>query len=372
MKGRKRVLVLGATGSIGRSALDVIRNAPDRFEVAALTAHRDANGLAALAAEFGGVRTLLTGDASADTIADFIGSVDADIAVNGIAGAAGLEPSRICLESGKDLALANKETIVMAGPLIRTLAEARNRRLIPVDSEHSAVFSLINAHGSDAVESVILTASGGPFRTWSRERLSSVTPEDALKHPTWAMGAKITIDSATMANKGLEVIEACRLFDLPGERVRVVVHPESMVHSFIRTRDGELYAQLSKPDMRHPIAAALNWPQILPNHLEPFDPEALGTLHFEPPRREDFPLLGMAYRSAAMGGGYTIAFNAANEIAVAAFLERRISFIGIAETVARVLEKDWSAPIENFGAVAETDRRARSEASESIQGENSW
>lgn len=362
------MLVLGATGSIGRSALDVIRNAPDRFEVAGLTAHRDTNGLAALGTEFNGARTLLTGDAPAEAIEDFIGSIEADVAVNGIAGAAGLLPSRICLESGKDLALANKETIVMAGPLIRALAQAKNRNIIPVDSEHSAIFSLINAHGREALESVILTASGGPFRTWSRERLESVTPEDALKHPTWTMGAKITIDSATMANKGLEVIEACRLFDLPGERVRVVVHPESMVHSFIRTRDGELYAQLSKPDMRHPIAAALNWPEILPNHIEPFDPEALGTLHFEPPRREDFPLLGMAYRSAAMGGGYSIAFNASNEVAVAAFLERKISFTGIAATVARVLEKDWSSSVNDFETVAETDRRARAEASASIPG----
>lgn len=370
MNHKKRVLVLGATGSIGSSALDIIRNEPDRFEVVGLTAHRDSDGLAERAAEFSIANALLTGNASDRTIADFIESCGADIAVNGIAGAAGLMPSKACLESGMDLALANKETIVMAGPLIRTLARNKGKRILPVDSEHSAVFALLEAHGAETVESVILTASGGPFRTLPSERLAAVTPEDALKHPTWSMGAKITIDSATLANKGLEVIEACRLFDLAPESVRVVVHPESMVHSFIRTRDGELYAQISKPDMKHPILAALNWPEIRHNHLSIFDPESLGTLHFEPPRRADFPLLGMAYRAAAMGGSYTIAFNAANEVAVAAFLEKRLTFTGIAETTARVLELDWSHEPRDFESVLESDSRARRAAVSFTKGDH--
>lgn len=367
MKTAKRILVLGATGSIGSSALDIARNDPDRFVVTGLSAHRDKNGLALLGSEFPLADTLLTAAASPEEIADFIHRSDADIVVNGIAGAAGLLPSKAALESGKNLALANKETIVMAGPLIRKLALEKGLSILPVDSEHSAVFNLISAHGSESVDSIILTASGGPFRTLNTERLSAVTPEDALKHPTWTMGAKITIDSATLANKGLEVIEACRLFDLPPESVRVVVHPESLVHSFIRTKDGELYAQISKPDMRHPILSALNWPEIRPNHLEPFDPETLGTLHFERPRYEDFPLLGMAYRAAGMGGAYTIAFNAANEVAVAAFLDKAITFTGIGEVTAQVLEKDWSAEPSNFEAVLDADSAARSLAGVAVR-----
>lgn len=369
MNNTKRILVLGATGSIGSSTLDIVRNEPEKFKIAGLSAHRDANSLTALATEFSADCTLLTSQASEADIADFITRCEADIVVNGIAGAAGLMPSKAALESGKDLALANKETIVMAGPLIRALARKNGRNLLPVDSEHSAVFSLIQAHGAKAVESVILTASGGPFRNLPADRLASVTPEDALRHPTWSMGAKITIDSATLANKGLEVIEACRLFDLAPESVRVVVHPESLVHSFIRTHDGELYAQISKPDMKHPILSALNWPDILPNHLEPFDPESLGTLHFEPPRRADFPLLGMAYRAAAMAGCYTIAFNAANEVAVAAFLDKKLSFTGISETTARVLERDWSQEPEDFESVLEADARAREYALQFTRGD---
>lgn len=367
MSTTKRILVLGATGSIGSSTLDIVRNDPDRFIVTGMTAHRDQYGLDALGSEFPLAETLLTANATEHEIEAFIHRSDADIVVNGIAGAAGLLPSKAALESGKDLALANKETIVMAGSIIRKLAQEKGRKILPVDSEHSAVFNLISAHGADSVESVILTASGGPFRNLPADQLEAVTPEDALKHPTWSMGSKITIDSATLANKGLEVIEACRLFDLSPEAVRVVVHPESLVHSFIRTKDGELYAQVSKPDMRHPILSALNWPDVRANHLQPFDPETLGTLHFERPRYADFPLLGMAYRSVGMGGSYTIAFNAANEAAVAAFLARSITFTGIGEVTARVLERDWSGEPADFKAVLEADRAARSYADEAVK-----
>lgn len=356
---KKRVLVLGATGSIGTSCLDIIRHNPDCFEIAGLSANDKKNELAALSAEFGNVPTVLSRIDGEAALLEFIRNTDADIAVNGIAGASGLNPSIAALESEKDLALANKETIVMAGPLIRELARNNGRSILPVDSEHSAVFNLIHAHGKESIAEILLTASGGPFRTWDAERLAHATPADALKHPTWSMGAKITIDSASMANKGLEVIEAVRLFDMPSDRVKVVVHPQSLVHSLVRTKDGVLYAQISHPDMRHPILSALTWPECCENHLEPFDFSAERSLQFEPPRYADFPLLGLAYRAAGLGGAYTIAFNAANEVAVAAFLSGKLSFPGLAELTARVLENDWAREPDSFDEVFAADRKAR-------------
>jgi len=368
MNSPKKIIVLGATGSIGKSAIDIIRHFPERFAVAGLSAHRDREGLASLANEFGIKRPVLSGETGEQALLDMIRNTDADIVVNGIAGASGLLPSKAALESCKDLALANKETIVMAGNLVRALAAKTGKKILPVDSEHSAVFNLIEAYGKDSVSEIVLTASGGPFRTWERARLENVTPEDALKHPTWSMGAKITIDSASLANKGLEVIEAVRLFDVAPDRVKVVVHPQSLVHSFIRTTDGVLYAQVSPPDMRHPILSALSWPEYVPNYLEPLAFDKLCTMQFEPPRYEDFPLLGLAYRAAGLSGRYTIAFNAANEEAVAAFLDRRISFTGLAEITAKTLEADWSGEPGTFEDVVEADALARSKAREHIKG----
>jgi 1-deoxy-D-xylulose-5-phosphate reductoisomerase len=368
MNSLKKIIVLGATGSIGKSAIDLIRHFPDRFAVAGLSAHRDRAGLASLASEFGIGKAVLSGDSGEQALLEMIRETEADIVVNGIAGASGLLPSKASLESGKDLALANKETIVMAGNLVRALAAENGKKILPVDSEHSAVFNLIEAYGKESVSEIVLTASGGPFRTWERARLATVTPEDALKHPTWSMGAKITIDSASLANKGLEVIEAVRLFDMPPDRVKVVVHPQSLVHSFIRTTDGVLYAQVSPPDMRHPILSALSWPEYTPNYLEPLEFEKLCTMQFEPPRYEDFPLLGLAYRAAGLSGRYTIAFNAANEEAVAAFLNRTITFRGLAEITAKTLESDWSGEPATFEDVVEADALARSQAREYIKG----
>lgn len=368
MTKSKNIVILGATGSIGSSCIDIVRNNPELFRIVALSAHHDKRGLEALAAEFKPRQSVLSGETGEESLLNMIRDSDADIVVNGISGASGLRPSIAALEAGKDLALANKETIVMAGPLIRSLAEKAHKKILPVDSEHSAVFNLIEAYGKDSISEIILTASGGPFRTWDTAKLAHIRPEDALKHPTWSMGAKITIDSASLANKGLEVIEACRLFDVPPEKVKVVVHPQSLVHSLIRTRDGVLYAQISKPDMRHPILSALSWPDYVPNHLDHLSFDQICTMQFEPPRYADFPLLGLAYRAAGLGGSYTIAYNAANEIAVAAFLANELSFPGLAEVTARILELDWSKEPLSFEDVFSADRDARSKAHSVIRG----
>lgn len=387
---KKKVLVLGCTGSIGTSTLDIIRAFPGRFEVCGLSAHTNQKKLNGLAAEFGCTNTALTADAvsadktantarnlsaaalSNEKIAELIEKSKADIAVNGIAGAAGLMPSVLCVENGIDLALANKETIVMAAPLIRALAEKKGRKIIPVDSEHSALFALIERFGKERVNSLILTASGGPFRTWPREKLKDVKPEDALKHPTWSMGQKISIDSATLANKGLEVIEACRLFDMEPEKVKVTVHPQSLVHSLIETVDGDLYAQISEPDMKRPIISALTYPDMIENNLKKLDLfSALGnpdgnaeglTMSFYPARFDDFPLLGAAYEAQKKGGSYTIAYNAANEIAVSMFLHKQIGFTQIADIVSEVLEKDRTQEPRTFNDVFAMDEQVRREA----------
>ncbi len=367
MKHKKKVLVLGATGSIGSSAIDILKAYPDQYELTGVTAHTDAEALQKVQKDFPHIPTCLSSISGTKSLLDFIENNDADIVINGIAGASGLLPSRAALASGKHLALANKETIVMAGPLIRKLANDKGVQILPVDSEHSAVFSLIQAHGTNRIKEIILTASGGPFRNYSREELDKVQLSDALNHPTWSMGPKITIDSASLANKGLEVIEACRLFDLPAERVKVVIHPQSLIHSLVRTTDGVLYAQMSPPDMRHPIALALSWPEYLPGTLKELDFSQAISMDFQPPRHDAFPLLGMAYRAAALSGGYTIAFNAANEKAVEAFIEKKISFTMIAQVTAGVLERDWTKEPDSFEEVMEIDGCARDYASEEIR-----
>ena len=363
---KKKILVLGCTGSIGSSTLDIVRRFPDLFSVCGLTAHRRKTELEKLCKEFS-CTNAVAGN-SPDEIRCVIEKSNADIAVNGIAGSAGLMPSVWCLQNNINLALANKETVVMAGPLIKELASAKGRSVIPVDSEHSALFFLIERFGKEHVSSLILTASGGPFRTLSADKLASVTLEDALKHPTWNMGKKISIDSATLANKGLEVIEACRLFDMPPEKVKVAVHPQSLVHSLIQTVDGDLYAQISEPDMKRPILSALTWPEVIENDLKKLDlTSAIGgddgiCMSFFPPRFKDFPLLGCAYEAQKAGGAYTIAYNAANEVAVEFFLQRKIGFTAIQNTVAAVLDKDWSQEPENFEAVFILDTKAREAA----------
>lgn len=363
---KKKVLVLGATGSIGSSTIDCIKKYPERFELAGFSANSNGNGFEQLKKEFPDAAAVLVSKDGQDALISMITCTEADIAVNGIAGAAGLFPSKAVLESGKDLALANKETAVMAGNLIIPLAERAGKKILPVDSEHSAVFHLIEAFGKESVDEIILTASGGPFRTWTEEKIAAATVQDALKHPTWSMGAKITVDSASLANKGLEVIEACVLFDFNPEKVKVVIHPQSLVHSFIRTMDGDLYCQASYPDMRRPILSALCWPEKKENLLEKFTFDIPCEMTFEPPRRDSFPLLGIAYKAAALRGGYPIAFNASNEVAVHAFLEGAFSFSALAEVTAEVMENDWSWTPETFEDVSEVDSRAREKAREAI------
>lgn len=356
----KDILVLGATGSIGKSTLDLARRHKDRFRVVGLQAHSQKEKLDSLAAEFH-CRATLSSLEGEEGIARLLDAAKPQIVVNGIAGSAGLLPSRMVLERGIDLALANKESVVMAWNLVNEAARKSGAKIIPVDSEHSAIFNLASFCGREKIAEIILTASGGPFRNFSEEQLANATLADALKHPTWNMGKKITVDSATLANKGLEVIEACRLFDMPGERVGVVVHPESLVHSLVRTTDGILYAQISEPDMRHPIMGALCFPEYVDSGLEKFS-LAGHNMSFMQPRRKEFPLLDAAYSAVKKGPLYTIAFNAADEVAANAFIEGRIKFLQIAQVVQRTLEKDWSGSLSDWDDVFQCDKSARAAA----------
>lgn len=358
----KKILVLGATGSIGTSTLDIARNMKDDFSIVGITANSSREKLLSLEKEFN-CRSSLTSLEGTDGIKKLIDQTKPDIVVNGIAGAAGLLPSKIVLDSKTDLALANKETVVMAWPLIKSLADKNNTKIIPVDSEHSAIFCLINQCKKENISELIITASGGPFKNFTKEQLKNVTVEDALKHPTWNMGKKITIDSASLANKGLEVIEATRLFGFDTEHVKVVVHPQSLVHSIVRTNDGMLYAQISDPDMKHPIFQSLVYPKNEKNYLKPFDLFDK-ELTFTKPRYDDFPMLKYAYKAAELNGGYTIAFNAANEVAVAKFINKEIGFTDIPHITQKVLEKDFSKEPASFEDVFSIDETARKYAGE--------
>ena len=368
---RKKILVLGCTGSIGKSSLDILRNQSDRFLCCGLSANSKENELKKLGAEFCCPITLTSKD-GIDGIRNLIDETEPDIVINGIAGSAGLEPSMAVLERGVDLALANKETVVMAGYLMFDAAKKSGSRILPVDSEHSAIFTLIHQCGIENIRKIIITASGGPFRTFSPEKLKSVTINDALRHPTWSMGKKITIDSATLGNKGLEVIEARRLFGVDTSQIQVVVHPQSVIHSLVQTNDGIVYGQFSEPDMKHPILQALDWPEILPDFMEPFDltdtSDGKRTLTFEKPRTDDFPLLKFAFECAKKDGSYPIAFNAANEIAVQAFIDGKIGFMQIADCVGNVLyQNDWSQLPKNLSDVLEADSNARKKAENLIR-----
>jgi 1-deoxy-D-xylulose-5-phosphate reductoisomerase len=372
---RKRVIVVGATGSIGRQTLDVLESRPELFEVSGLSAHRDATGLRAAGARFPGAALCLSGVAErpegialrgAPGLDELISGIGADIVVNGAAGAGGLGPSVSALKSGANLALANKESVVMAWPLLQASARASGSRILPVDSEHAALFQLRERIGADNIDELIITASGGAFRDLPISALDSVTPDAAATHPNWNMGRKITIDSATMANKGLEVIEASRLFDMPPDRVSVLVHPQSLVHAIVRARDGSLYAQLSEPDMRVPIQNALTWPDCLPC---PFGRLGLAgrTLEFREPEAVRYPLLGLAYDALASGEGATIAYNASNEVAVAAFEAGRIAFTDIAPVVARTIESPWPSRVADLGSIFDIDGASRRSAEAAIR-----
>jgi len=361
---KKRVAILGATGSIGKSALDVISGDAGNFEIVLLSACTNKKALEQLKDKWPSAYCVLCGS-DKKKLPVAIKNVQPDITINGISGSAGLEPSLAAIEAGSTLALANKETIVMAGELVLKTAKEKNVNIIPVDSEHSAVFNLIKAQSNDAVSEIILTASGGPFRKSSLQEMENASVKDALAHPTWNMGQKITIDSASMANKGLEIIEACYLFNMPPEKIKVVIHPQSIVHGMVRLSNGAVYAQLSKPDMRHPIAGALYWPEtapLIPGLLN-FD---FLTLEFEKPDTQKFPMLSLAVLAAKKGGLYTCAFNAANEIAVSLFLEQKIKFTDIWRITDRVLQADWAADSPDLETIIEADAKARETTKKAI------
>jgi len=353
--GRKRLVLLGSTGSIGEQTLDVVSEFANRYEVTAMAAGRNVEKLAEQVRRFrpglvsvaddedaAELRTRLDGaDVEIVTGAEGLAAVathPADMVVSGLVGAVGLAPTLAAIRAGRDIALANKEVMVMAGALILREVKAHEVRLLPVDSEHSAIFQALAGQRAADVERIILTASGGPFRTWDDARIAQATVEEALNHPNWNMGPKISIDSASLMNKGLEVIEARWLFDVTPEQVDVIVHPQSIVHSLVEYRDGSVLAQLGLPDMRVPIAVALAHPERLPLDLPRLDLAALARLDFEAPDRKRFPCLQLAFDALAADEAAPAVLNAANEVAVEAFLDGRIRFPAIAATNGAVLE----------------------------------
>jgi 1-deoxy-D-xylulose-5-phosphate reductoisomerase len=348
----KRIALLGATGSIGRQALEIVEAHPELELVAAASGSQPIEGLAPLT-QVGGDLTVLLERAQPDVV------------LNAVVGFAGLPATLWALERGVDLALANKESLVAGGELALRAHARGGGRLLPVDSEHSAALQCVEGRKPESVHSLVLTASGGPFRGLARDELREVTPAQALAHPTWSMGPKITVDSATLANKGLELIEAHFLFALPYERIDVVVHPTSLVHAFVRFRDGAVLAHLGFPDMRVPISFALTYPERAATPVEPLDLAGL-TLAFEAPDSEAFPLLAFGRRAGELGGTYPCAYNAANEVAVAAFLDERLPFPGIAVVVEETLAAVDGAPARDLEDLVEADREARRLAERSL------
>jgi 1-deoxy-D-xylulose-5-phosphate reductoisomerase len=350
----KGVAVLGSTGSIGTTALRVLDRQRERFRVTALTANSNSALLREQARLFsptfvGMVESSSDSDEAWQSGTDALIAAatrdDVDIVLNAIVGAAGLDATLAALESGKRVALANKETLVIAGDLVRAACASGSGEVVPVDSEHSAILQCITGHPTSQVRRVVLTASGGPFRDWSKERLASATVEDALRHPTWQMGRKVTIDSATLANKALEVIEAHFLFELPYDRIEVVVHPQSVVHSFVEFIDGSVVAQMSVPTMELPVLYALTHPErVADDGVPTFDPVKLSPMTFEPVDHERFPALRLGISAGEAGGAAPAVFNAANECAVAAFLAGKIAFADIPRGISSALERLGGMP----------------------------
>ena len=364
---RRRVAVLGSTGSVGTQALDVIRRHRDDYEVVALAAGRNTALLAAQAAEFGVPEAHAQSGASESTLASLAALPEVDVVLNAVVGFAGLPATISALEAGKRLALANKESLIAGGPVVNAARQRGGGEIVPVDSEHSALYQALRAGNRGEVRKLILTASGGPFRGKVRAELELVTVEDALKHPTWDMGAKITIDSSTLMNKGLEVIEAHELFGVDYDEVEVVVHPQSVVHGMVEFTDGATMAQLSMPDMRLPIGLALGAPDRLDEPFGAIDWSELSSLTFEPPDLEAFPCLALAYEAGRTGGGAPATLSGANEVAVAAFLDRRIPWVAIAEVNAAVLAAG-TGKVRDVADVLEADRIARERANTVVEG----
>ncbi|XKH60637.1 1-deoxy-D-xylulose-5-phosphate reductoisomerase [Halomonas sediminis] len=383
-QGRQAVTVMGATGSIGTSTLDVISRHPERYRVHALTAHRSREALfeqcrlytpdiAVLATEAdaawlrqrladAGLATQVR--AGTQALIDVARDDEATIVMAAIVGAAGLLPTLAAVEAGKRVLLANKEALVMSGALFMEAVTRSGATLLPIDSEHNAIYQCLPIehrgglvrHG---VSQLLLTASGGPFRGWSAEQIARVTPEQACAHPNWAMGRKISVDSATLMNKGLELIEACWLFDASPEQIQVVVHPQSVIHSMAAYHDGSVIAQMGNPDMRTPIAYGLAWPERIDAGVKPLDLFAVARLDFDVPDEDTFPCLRLAREAMKAGGTAPAILNAANEVAVEAFLEGRLSFTGIGEVVARVLDRQTVASADTLEGILEANRQAR-------------
>ncbi len=383
----KHIAILGSTGSIGQSTLSIIETYPDRFSVASLAAGTNIDAAFAQCLRWSPAVVSLATEAAAATLRTRLkhagirnievvwgtgGTIlvatlpQVDFVVSAIVGVAGLEATYAAVLAGKPIGLANKEAMVAAGEILTAAARAKNVPLLPIDSEHNAIHQCMRAGALREVEQVWLTASGGPFRTLPLADFPHITPAQALKHPTWVMGRRITIDSATMLNKGLEIIEACRLFDLPPSRVKVTVHPQSTVHSLVEYVDGSILAQISATDMRLPILYAMSYPERIPSALR-FDMAALSDLHFEQPDLARFPCLRLAYQAAEQGGAHPIALNAADEIAVDAFLSGNLSFPGIAGTIEAVLDQTPAVRPQTIAEVLALDEEARERARAMIE-----
>jgi 1-deoxy-D-xylulose-5-phosphate reductoisomerase len=356
----RRILVLGSTGSIGTQALEVIASNPDRFEVVGLAAGSNREGLAAQAERFGVEDTALGAEEAEQLVRD----VDADVVLNGITGSVGLGPTLAALETGRTLALANKESLIVGGELVTKLAQPG--QIVPVDSEHSAIAQALRAGEHGEVRRLVVTASGGPFRGRGRAQLESVTPAEALAHPTWDMGRVVTTNSATLVNKGLEVIEAHLLFDIPYDRIDVVVHPQSIVHSMVEFLDGSTIAQASPPDMRLPISLGLDWPHRIAGVGRPLDWTTATSWTFEPLDAQAFPAVRLAKRVGRAGATYPAVFNAANEQAVDAFHEGRLSFLGILDIVESVVDAHEAPGELTRASLAEAESWARRTADRAI------
>ncbi len=384
----QRIIVLGATGSIGKSLADIISRHPDRFEVVALVANSNAEGLADMALQLKAECAVLADASRIDVLKSRLDGSgievsagpeavldaverDADTVVGAIVGAAGLKPTLAAIKPGRRLALANKECLVCAGDLLMERVRETGCEILPVDSEHNAIFQVFEADKPEAIEKVILTASGGPFRTFSLAQMKNVTPEQALKHPNWDMGSRITIDSATMMNKGLEVIEAFHLFPVEADELGVLVHPQSVVHGMVQYRDGSLLAQMGSPDMRTPIAHCLAFPERIPLPVERLDLAAIGSLSFEAPDYDRFPALKLALSALDTGRGVPVALNAADEVAVAAFLRGDIGFLDIPAAIESVIEdldkrRDF-AIFTDIDSILDLDQKARRSAQTWVQ-----
>jgi len=388
------ITVLGSTGSIGVSTLDVVARHPDRFRVVALSAHRNvermteqcrqvqpdyavmvdpaaASALREALADLPRPPEVLEGPGGLETVA---ASPETDYVMAAIVGAAGLQSTLAAARAGKRVLLANKEALVVAGDIVMRAASASGATLLPIDSEHNAIFqcmppTFVDGLGECGVERILLTASGGPFRNAPPESLAAVTPDQACAHPNWQMGRKISVDSATMMNKGLEIIEACWLFNTAPDQIQVVIHPQSVIHSLVQYADGSVLAQLGNPDMRTPIAHALAWPKRMASGVDPLDLFATARLDFEPPEPARFPCLDLAYRAAAEGGTGPVVLNAANEIAVAAFLDERILFTEIAGVVERTMDQLPAQPVDAGGLehVLAVDAQARDAAEQIVR-----